>query len=254
MSSRETDRADVLDVEALMEDLRRRVAEKKAQGLYGVDALMEASTEDAGEPFGLDELERLRELAVQRVDLEVAPSTKPVVGGAVSRLKRLLVRGTSQPVYGLSAQTTAFNGALLAYLAALAREVGALERQARAERTAAEDARAEAAALRAELTEALAVVEALRGDVATLADAALPARIARLERGAGPAPPAPGGDRGRSGARGARGPARVVVRGRPRAARGRRERLGARGAGRPGAAASRRIRSWPRRRRPRIAT
>jgi hypothetical protein len=108
------------------------------------------------------------------------------VGGAVSRLKRLLVRGTSQPVFGLSAQATAFNGALLAYLAALAREVGALERQLRAERTAAEDARADAAALRAELAEALAALQGLRGDVATLTDAALPARVARLERGAGP--------------------------------------------------------------------
>ena len=64
-----------------MEGLRRRVAEKKARGLYGVDALMAASTEDGDEPFGLDELETLRELAVQRVELDVTTSTKPVVGG-----------------------------------------------------------------------------------------------------------------------------------------------------------------------------
>ena len=188
---------DPLDVEALMEDLRRRVAEKKAQGLYGVDALMEASTEDAGEPFGLDELERLRELAVQRVDIEVTASTKPVVGGVVSRLKRLLVRGTSQPMYGLSAQTTAFNGALLAYLSSLAREVRRSSarcgpsggRRGRARRGGAARGRA----------------ERRRREVApparpsTLADAALPERIARLERAPAPAPgvesatPAPAG-------------------------------------------------------------
>jgi hypothetical protein len=181
---------DPLDVDALMEDLRRRVAEKKAQGLYGVDALMEASVEEGAEPFGLDDLERLRELAVQRVDLRVAASTKPVVGGALSRLKRLLVRGTSQPVYGLSAQATAFNAALLGYLSSLAREVGALERQVQAEREAAGAAQERLGRLEEELRSALSDVAEARAEVARMADAALPERVARLERA--PAPPARG--------------------------------------------------------------
>lgn len=177
-----------------MEGLRQRVAEKKAKGLYGVDALMAASIEDDDEPFGMDELEQLRELAVQRVELEVTSSTKPVVGRVVSSIKRLLVRGASQPMYGMSARSTAFNAALLSYLATLARAVSALERSARAERAAAEAAREEASALRAELAVALEAVAEGRLHVARLVDAALPERVARLERGpavAGPTPEPP---------------------------------------------------------------
>ena len=165
-----------------MGDLRRRVAEKKAKGLYGVDALMAASTEDDGEPFGLEDLERLRDLAVQRVEIDTAASTKPLVGGAVSRVKRLLVRGASQPMYGMSAQATAFNGALLSYLSALAREVSALERQVRAEREGADAAHAEVSALREELRASLQTIAEARAAVDRLADAALPERLARLER------------------------------------------------------------------------
>jgi hypothetical protein len=204
MSPREADRAEVLDVERLMDDLRRRVAEKKEKGLYGVDALMAAATEDSGEPFGLDDLERLRTLAVQRVDIDVASSTKPLVGGLVSRVKRLLVRGASQPIYGISAQATAFNGALLAYLASLAREVSSLERQVRGGREDGDRARAEVDRLASELAGALERVAAADERVARMADAALPERVARLERpaprdaGAAGAPesprPAPGGD------------------------------------------------------------
>jgi hypothetical protein len=195
---------DALDVELLMEDLRRRVAEKKALGLYGVDALMEASAEDDGEPFGFDELERLRELAVQRVDIEVAASTKPVVGSLISRAKRLLVRGASQPMYGLSAQATAFNGALLAYLSSVAREVAALDRQLHAVHEASEASSAEATRLREDVARVLDRVEASDAAVARLADAALPERVARLERApaaaappaaaTGPPPAATGGD------------------------------------------------------------
>jgi hypothetical protein len=188
MTTAQDDRPDPIDVDAIMEDLRRRVAEKKARGLYGVDALMADAVEDDGEPFGLEELERLRELAVQRVDIEVASSTKPVVGGAVSKLKRLLVRGTSQPVYGLSAQATAFNGSLLAYLSSLAREVAALERQMRAAYEQAELASTAA-------TDARARLAAAEERLARLDGAAIPERLARLERpapegAAGPVPPA----------------------------------------------------------------
>ncbi|MBJ7454436.1 MAG: hypothetical protein JHC74_00090 [Thermoleophilia bacterium] len=171
-----------------MGDLRRRVAEKKAKGLYGVDALMAASTEDDGEPFGLEDLERLRNLAVQRVQIDTAASTKPLVGGAVSRIKRLLVRGASQPMYGMSAQATAFNGALLSYLSSLAREVSVLERQVRAEREQGDGLREEIAALREEVARAAEAMAEARAAVAHLADAALPERVARLER-LGPAAP-----------------------------------------------------------------
>ena len=186
--SEDARRGEIVDVEAIMSDLRRRVAEKKARGLYGVNALMSASTETDGEPFGVEDLERLRDLAVQRVQIDTAASTKPVVGGVVSRLKQLLVRGASQPMYGMSAQATAFNGALLAYLSSLAREVSMLERQVRAERAEREAARAELAALRRELGDAVETVSEARAAVAHLADAALTERIVRLERLAMPAP------------------------------------------------------------------
>lgn len=183
-----------------MGDLRRRVAEKKAKGLYGVDALMAASTEDDGEPFGLEDLERLRNLAVQRVQIDTAASTKPLVGGAVSRIKRLLVRGASQPMYGMSAQATAFNGALLSYLSSLAREVSVLERQVRAEREQGDGLREELAGLRAEVARSTEAMAEARAAVAHLADAALPERVARLERlgpaepgAAAPAPTSPSG-------------------------------------------------------------
>ena len=73
---------DVIDVDALMADLRRRVADKKARGLYTVDALVSDAAETI-EPWGLEDLERLRALSVQRVDLAGTASTKPVVGGLI---------------------------------------------------------------------------------------------------------------------------------------------------------------------------
>jgi hypothetical protein len=113
---------DIIDVDALMADLRRRVAEKKARGLYSVDALMrEPPPRD--EPFAVEDLERLRELGVLRYDMSVNPSDKPLVGPAVTRVKGALARSTSQPGFTLAAEVSAFHAALVAYLGRLAREV-----------------------------------------------------------------------------------------------------------------------------------
>jgi hypothetical protein len=113
---------DFIDVDALMADLRRRVAEKKARGLYSVDAVMrEPPPRD--EPFAVEDLERLQELGVVRYDLTVNASDKPVLGPAVTRVKGVLTRGTSQPGFTLTAELNAFHAALLAYLSRLAREV-----------------------------------------------------------------------------------------------------------------------------------
>lgn len=121
-----------------MGDLRRRVAEKKARGLYSVDALMtEPASRD--EPFGAEELERVRSMAVLTYDVEVEPSTKPL-GAILTRVKRALVRGTSQPGYGLAAQANAYHGALLGYLARMAREITALQYAVREAAEAAERA------------------------------------------------------------------------------------------------------------------
>jgi hypothetical protein len=126
----------VIDVDALMADLRKRVAEKKARGLYSVDALVVEPPPD--EPFAIEELERLREQAVLHYDLDVNPSSKPFIGAAVTRVKRALVRGTSQPGFGLTAQANAYHAALMAYLGQLARELTELRRALHDAQTTAE--------------------------------------------------------------------------------------------------------------------
>lgn len=189
---------DVIDVDALMADLRRRVEEKKARGLYTVDALAIDATETL-EPYRIEDLERLRELAVQRVDLTLSASSKPVIGGLVTRFKRLLVRGASQPMYSMAAQTSQYNASLLGYVSQLAREITFLQRQV-------ESAQRETGEVRHSLSEAdlerqrdmghLAgrveeLSDAIRGQAARLATAeaavgglaasALPERVRRLE-------------------------------------------------------------------------
>jgi hypothetical protein len=123
-----------IDVDALMTELRRRVADKKARGLYTLDAVARDDAEGT-EPFGLLELERLRELGVVSVHVDSAASTKPVLGPVVTKGKKALVRGTSQPVHAMASDLTAFHGAVLGYLTALGRQVAVLA--ARSEETAA---------------------------------------------------------------------------------------------------------------------
>lgn len=118
----------MIDVDAVMADLRERVAEKKARGLYGVDALI-VDRPPAAEPFSPEELERVRGLAVLHYDVAVGPSTKPVVGRLVSTVKRKLVRGVSQPGYSLTAQLNAYHGSLVAYLARMAHEITRLQQE-----------------------------------------------------------------------------------------------------------------------------
>jgi hypothetical protein len=108
-----------------MEELRRRVAAKKAAGLYSVDALVTDRGPDI-EPFDTDALVRLQELSSVYPDLSVARSTKPVVGRAVSGAKAGVVRVTKQPLLDLASRATAFNLLLLSYVTTLAQEVEVL--------------------------------------------------------------------------------------------------------------------------------
>ncbi len=137
---------EVIDVDAVMADLRSRVAEKKARGLYGVDALI-VDRPPAAEPFSPEELERVRGMAVLRYDTAVNPSTKPVVGSFVTKVKTTLVRGVSQPGYGLTAQINSYHGTLVAYLTRTAHEITRLREElvsVRAEAQGAHDAVREA--------------------------------------------------------------------------------------------------------------
>jgi hypothetical protein len=136
----------VIDVDAVMSDLRARVAEKKARGLYGVDAVI-VDRPGAAEPFSPEELERVRALAVLNYDLSAGASSKPVLGGLITKAKRTLVRGVSQPGYSLTAQLNTYHGALVAYLARMAHEISRLQEEvdgARAETVRATDAVREA--------------------------------------------------------------------------------------------------------------
>jgi hypothetical protein len=171
---------DVLDVDRLMAELRARVAEKKARGLYGVDALLDEGGSGT-EPFSAEDLDRVRALGALQYDIAVGPSSK-AFGGLVTEVKRQLVRGVSQPGYSLVAQLNTYHGALLAYLTRMAREITALG--SRVEDAAAATERAEDAAREAEV-ERQRDLGQLEGRVEELAAllAAAEERISRLEAG-----------------------------------------------------------------------
>ena len=110
-----------IDVNRLMAEIRRRVAEKRAKGVYTVYALA-ANALDETAPLAPEELERLRDLAVQRVDFTTTASTKPLIGNAVRFVKYRLTRAVSQPLYALAAHQSQFNAGILGYAARTARE------------------------------------------------------------------------------------------------------------------------------------
>jgi hypothetical protein len=174
----------VIDVDAVMADLRERVAEKKARGLYGVDALI-VDRPPTGEPFSPEELERVRGLAVLHYDLNVGPSTKPVLGRLVTKVKGTLVRGVSQPGFSLTSQLNAYHGSLVAYLARMAHEITRLQQELATVR--AEALRAVDAVREAEVDRQRDLGQ-LEGRVEELADRlrAAEARVAELEGGAPP--------------------------------------------------------------------
>lgn len=127
MSEDRTTVGESIDVAALMESLRTRVAQKKARGHYSIDELMMDHVTD--EPIESRDVERLRDLAAKLPDMGVGPSTKPIIGPVVSKVKRTLVAGTSEPLLRMYSEMSEFNTALLRYVSDLSREVAALKRQ-----------------------------------------------------------------------------------------------------------------------------
>lgn len=125
----------------LMAEIRARVAEKKAAGLYSLDGFALPEGRD-DEPFNVDELIMLDEVATITPDMSLVRSTKPGIGAAVGKAKGALTRATSQPVLDLAVRQSQFNAALLSYLVDLAQEVTSLRaRIAMLEGTSEEDAR-----------------------------------------------------------------------------------------------------------------
>lgn len=112
----------------LMDEIRHRVADKKAAGLYAVDAVA-ADVARPIEPFRADDLAEVARLADVMPDFGLVKSTKPGVGAVVSRVKGGLSRATSQPLIGVADQASGFNAALIGYIAELAQEVASLRAQ-----------------------------------------------------------------------------------------------------------------------------
>ena len=117
------------DVDALMAEVQRRVAEKKASGLYSVDALAEPAGNTGVEPYNAVDLAEVARLVDVMPNFQLARSTKRGVGGLVSKLKSLLSRATSQPLIGMGDQQSRFNATLLSYVSELAQEVAVLRAQ-----------------------------------------------------------------------------------------------------------------------------
>ncbi len=113
------------DVEDLLQTIRERVAEKQAQGLYSLDGLVGAEGQDV-EPFRLQELLWLDEVAEITPDMELVQSTKPGVGAVIGKAKGVLTRATSQPLLDLAVRQSQFNAALLTYLTMMGQEVEVL--------------------------------------------------------------------------------------------------------------------------------
>jgi hypothetical protein len=167
--------SETIDVVALMEDLRRRVAAKKAAGLYTVDA-MAVDRMSSEEPIAPEEIERLGVLAILHPDLTVSPSNKPGLGKLVTKIKQTLVRGTSDPLIRVATQSNEFNVTLLRYVALLSREVRVLQTNIEAleQRISPSTAESRLDAVEKELATNASLLETLRR-------AALPDRLGRLE-------------------------------------------------------------------------
>ncbi len=152
-----------VDVDALMVGIRARVAEKKARGLYSVDALaLDAADETT--PWNHERLEALQASTAIVQHLVVASSDKGRIGPAVTRAKRAIVRAGFHNVEDVAGQVTRFNAEITSYVASLAGEVARL--------------RNELDRLNAQMSGS----GTLSDRVARLEASALDGRLARLER------------------------------------------------------------------------
>ena len=118
------------EVEDLMATIRARVAERKAQGLYSVDRLRSSAGRDV-EPFRVQDLIWLEEVAEITPDMALVRSTKPGIGAAIGKTKAALTKATSQPLLDLAVRQSQFNAALLAYITELAQEIEVLRGRVR---------------------------------------------------------------------------------------------------------------------------
>jgi len=121
-----TPRVDPIDTDALMDELRARVASKKARGLYRADALVRETLDQGGDD---EAYERLRANAVLHQSLAVPASTRPGVGKVIEFVKRFILRAAFLNVQGIIEQQSRVNGDLIAELRRLADDVDGLRAQ-----------------------------------------------------------------------------------------------------------------------------
>ena len=115
-----------------MDEVRRRVAEKKAAGLYSLDALADPSPTSGVEPYRATDLAEIARRVDVMPDFQLAESTKRGVGSVVTKVKSGLSRATSQPLIGMGDQQSRFNALLLSYVSELAQEVAVLRAEVEA--------------------------------------------------------------------------------------------------------------------------
>lgn len=164
-----------LDIERLMDELRQRVQEKKARGLYRVDELVSEALE-GDEPWDAQRLEELHGQALIEQKLITHESTRPVVGSFIEAAKRFVVKAGWHNLHNVTEQATSFNAGMISYSASIGTEVSRLRTEI--ERLRADTGPAQLADLEARLS--------------ALEIAALDDRVERLERrldGQGPAEP-----------------------------------------------------------------
>jgi len=180
-----TPRVDPIDTDALMDELRARVADKKARGLYRADALVRETLDQGGD---VETQERLRSNAVLQQSLAVPASTRPGIGTVIERAKRFIVRASFLNVQGIIEQQSRVNGDLIAEMRRLAEDVDGL-RAERSARSGGSPAQQDAlVGRRARALDGAQAVES-RDALAAAGDAAHPALAvsASVLRGAGAA-------------------------------------------------------------------
>jgi hypothetical protein len=109
----------------VMAGIRERVAEKKARGLYAVDAL--ATPPEQRDPIEPERIEQLQMAASVSQRLVVTRSTKSGLGPFVTRMKWWSVRANADNVEALARDVSAFNAQVTSYVATLGQHVARLQ-------------------------------------------------------------------------------------------------------------------------------
>lgn len=116
------------DTPALLSELRRRVAMRKASGSYAVDQLAADINSSNGVSASV-ELEQLREIVARRLAPAEVMIERSLAGRVRAKIERYVVRGASPPLLRLNDEAVAFDSALLRYVAVLGRELAGLTRE-----------------------------------------------------------------------------------------------------------------------------